>query len=334
LVLVAAVATAGADRQAATPALRADEPPPEAQWYLLGSHDPYGKRGSINAVAAWKLVRPAEPVVVALLDAGVNWTHPNLAPNIWQNPGELRKDLAEKGSNDELGGAVAPAIRSLNGQDDDNNGYVDDVVGWEFAGNDYNPNSEPWLEDLDHGSMMAGLMAAVPTRQAGIAGAGRNLKLMPLRVVGDPKANLAHTIPSALRYAVRNGARVIVTGLYLPPFLQKRKVFGEAMDEAQQKGVLVVLAAMRGGGTYAEEMKALAAYPNVLIVGVARQDGSLLPLGDAHTVVKTVAPGGDMKSISFGSVGHWKEPGVCPATALVAAAAATLLSQDPKLTPE
>lgn len=332
--LVAFVAATGDDRKPSTPDLPTKDPLLKEQWYLFEPQSPYGKPGSINAVGAWKLVRPAEPIVVALLDDGVNWTHPNLAPNIGMNPGEVRKDLIDKGGDDDVGGCMAPAIRSLNRKDDDNNGYVDDIVGWDFASNDYNPNTEPSMDDDDHGSMMAGLMAAVPTKKVGIAGAGRNLKIMPLRVVGDFQANAAVTIPAAIRYAVRNGARVIVTGLHIPPYLQSRKAFREAMDEAQNKGVLVVLAAMPGGDTsYAEEMRALAAYPNVLIVGCATKDGALLPLGDSHTVVKMLAPSGDMHSLSFAGIGHWKEPGVCPATALVAAAAATLLSQEPKLTP-
>src|SRR5262249_36924743 len=149
---------------------------------------------------------------------------------------------------------------------DDKNGHVDDIVGWDFASKDYNPNSEPWLDDMDHGSMMAGLMGAGPAQTSAIAGGGPDLKDMPLARGGDFKANLGVTIPAAIRYAVANGARIIVTGLYIPPHVQKQTAFCEAMDEAQKQGVLVVVAAMRGRGTYAEEMNVLAAYPHVLIV--------------------------------------------------------------------
>src|SRR4029077_12862817 len=80
------------------------------QWYLYPSGDKRGSPGSIHAIDAWRHVRPAAPIVVALLDSGVNYTHPDLAANIWKNEREL-----------------------LNGKDDDGNGYVDDLYGWDFA---------------------------------------------------------------------------------------------------------------------------------------------------------------------------------------------------------
>src|SRR5262245_3793038 len=121
--LAACIATNGDERKPPT----VDPPTADSllkeQWHLFDPQSPHGEPGSINAVGAWKLVRPTEAITVALLDGGVNWTNPNLALNIWQNPGELRKDLIEEGNDDVLGGAVASAIRSLNGKDDDKNGH-------------------------------------------------------------------------------------------------------------------------------------------------------------------------------------------------------------------
>src|SRR5262245_34834932 len=74
------------------------------QWYLYPPGDERGSPGSINAIEAWRHVRPAEPIVVAVLDAGVNYIHPDLAANMWKNEREMP-----------------------NGKDDDGNGYVDDL---------------------------------------------------------------------------------------------------------------------------------------------------------------------------------------------------------------
>jgi subtilisin family serine protease len=317
MVLVALVGGSPGDDRKAVSKLPLNDPLLEKQWYLFDADSPYGKPGSINAINAWKLVRPAKPVVVALLDGGVNWTHLDLAENIWINPGECGTD--DKGRD-----------KRFNGVDDDGNGYVDDVHGWDFASNDNNPNPEPFENSLDHGSMMAGLMAAVPNNGEGIAGLGRNLKIMPLRVAGDYKANLRQTIPAAVRYAVRNGARVIVTGVNF----EDSKEFRKALEEGERKEVLFVLAPrMDGAVSLDDEWGRLAKSSNVLIVGATRKDGSLMPLPSPCRVIKIAAPGEDMRSCCWGDYGHWKGVTTCPAAALVAAAAATLISQEPGLTP-
>jgi subtilisin family serine protease len=309
------------DARKAVAKLPFNDPLLDKQWYLFETDSPYGTPGSVNAISAWKLVRPAKPVVVALLDAGVNWTHLDLAENIWINPGESGKD--HKGRD-----------KRFNGVDDDGNGYVDDVHGWDFASNDNNPNPEPFANNLDHGSMMAGLMAAVPNNGEGIAGLGRNLKIMPLRVAGDYKANLRQTMPAAIRYAVRNGARVIVTGVNF----EVTKEFRDALEESERKKVLFVLAPRmtRWPGeqrSLDDDLGHLAKSSNVVIVGATRKDGSLMRLPSPCRVIKIAAPGEDMRSCSWGDYGHWKEVTTCPAAALVAAAAATLISQEPDLTP-
>jgi subtilisin family serine protease len=292
----------------------------EKQWYLFAPGSRSGRPGSINAIKAWEYVRPAKPVVVALLDGGVNWTHPDLAANIWTNPGESGHD--DKGRD-----------KAFNGVDDDGNGYVDDVHGWDFASHDNNPNPEPFDRSIDHGSMMAGLMAGVPNKGKGFAGLGRNLKIMPLRVAGDYKANLSQTLPAAIRYAVRNGARVIVTGVYIDDYVREHKEFREALKESERKGVLVVLAPRMNGGSLDNELGPLAKSSNVVIVGATRKDGSLAWLPSPCRVIKIAAPGEDMRSCCWGDYGHWPDVTTCPAAALVAAAAATLISQEPGLTP-
>src|SRR5262249_8371761 len=150
--------------------------------------DGRGSPGSLNAIEAWRRVRPAEPIVVALLDTGVNDTHPDLAANIWKNERE-----------------------TPNGKDDDGNGYVDDLHGWDFAYADNSPidrRSRKFPEQFDHGTVLASLMAAVPDNGIGTAGIGRNIKVMNLRVVGEPEvegqtsAQLETTLPKAIRYAI------------------------------------------------------------------------------------------------------------------------------------
>jgi subtilisin family serine protease len=153
------------------------------QWYLFSPSDERGSPGSTNAIEAWRHIRPAKSIVVALLDSGVNYTHPDLAANIWKNERELP-----------------------NGKDDDGNGYVDDLYGWDFAYADNSPidrRSRKFPEQFDHGTVLASLMAAVPDNGIGTARIGRNIKVMNLRVVGEPEvegqtsAQLETTLPIA-----------------------------------------------------------------------------------------------------------------------------------------
>ena len=166
------------------------------QWYLFPPGDSRGNPGSMGAIEAWRHIRPAKPIVVALLDGGVNYTHPDLEANMWKNERE-----------------------TPNGKDDDGNGYVDDLNGWDFAYATNHPicRREPKFPDqFDHGTALASLMGAVADNGIGTVGVGRNIKIMNLRVGGAPEfegeksIELGAALPKAIRYAIRNGARVIV----------------------------------------------------------------------------------------------------------------------------
>ena len=102
------------------------------QWYLFAPGDKLGNPGSINAIEAWQHIRPARPIIVALCDIGVNFTHPDLESNMWKNDRETQ-----------------------NGKDDDGNGYVDDLHGWDFAYVNNHPISRPsrkFPDQFDHGT--------------------------------------------------------------------------------------------------------------------------------------------------------------------------------------
>jgi len=137
----------------------------------------------IDAVEAWSN-GPLETVVVAVIDTGVDISHPDLAGKIWTNPGET------------------PG----NGIDDDKNGYVDDINGWDFVNND-NKVFENAEEDA-HGTHVAGIIAARHDNFSA-AGAATNVKIMPLKFLGEGE-NAGKTITAikAIEYASANGARI------------------------------------------------------------------------------------------------------------------------------
>lgn len=129
----------------------------------------------IRFVPAWALARPTtNPVVVAVIDTGVDYTHPDLASNMWTNPGEIPD----------------------NGIDDDGNGYVDDVYGYDFADNTANPTDSGY-----HGTHVAGTIAAVGNNNLGVIGVNYQARIMALRVSTDGSTILSSAEISALDYA-------------------------------------------------------------------------------------------------------------------------------------
>ena len=121
--------------------------------------------------------------VIAILDTGVDYTHPDLEANIWINEAELN---------------------GVEDYDDDGNGYVDDIRGWDFINIDNAP-----LDDNMHGTHVAGIAGAVGNNGIGIAGAAWNAKLMPIKVFQSNGQGNSVTISDGIEYAYMNGATVI-----------------------------------------------------------------------------------------------------------------------------
>ncbi|HEX4922793.1 MAG TPA: S8 family serine peptidase, partial [Bdellovibrionales bacterium] len=159
----------------------------------------YGQQthfGPINAATGYDTFYSASQgansdVVIAVIDTGVDLAHPDLNPNRWVN-------------SDEIAG---------NGADDDNNGYVDDVNGYNFASNIPNPAPQTWTDDPGgevHGTHVAGLAAGVADNSVGIAGImGKRAKIMALNIFGTSSGAVVDDLDNAIYYAAENGAKVI-----------------------------------------------------------------------------------------------------------------------------
>ncbi len=143
------------------------------QWYIPAVH----------ADEVWDTVQGKDSTqVICILDTGVDWMHPDLENKIWTNPGEI------------------PG----NGIDDDGNGYVDDVRGWDWINNDNNP-----MDDNSHGTHVAGIAAAEANNGIGISGVSHGAKIMALKVFQSSGRGDAATISQGINYAKNMGATAI-----------------------------------------------------------------------------------------------------------------------------
>ncbi len=181
----------------------------------------YNQQWGLNDINMFKLwgqpVLSKEGPVVAIIDTGVDIMHPDLKDNIWSNPRELA---------------------GAGGFDDDDNGFTDDVHGWDFV------NNSGVLADYNgHGTHCAGIAAAVGNNGLGIVGANPDARIMPLTALQSNGTGDMATIIKAVDYAIANGAAIISMSL---GSYAESKALEEALGRAYQKCVLVAAAGNDG----------------------------------------------------------------------------------------
>jgi subtilisin family serine protease len=171
----------------------------------------------IDAPEAWSTTTGSHSVVVAVIDTGVDYTHPDLAPNIWTNPGESCAGCPN------------------DGLDNDGNGYVDDVHGWDFVNDDNQP-----LDDHGHGTHVAGTIGATGDNGTGVAGVNWNVQIMPLKFIAANGEGTADDAVRAILYATKMGAVVSNNSWGGEEFSQALE---DAIADADTHGSLFVAAA-------------------------------------------------------------------------------------------
>ena len=280
-----------------------------------------GTLWGMNQIAmpgAWDVATGGGPVV-AVIDTGADYNHPDLAANMWVNGAELNGQA---------------------GTDDDGNGFVDDVRGWDFANNDANP-----MDDHSHGTHVAGTIAGVGDNGLGVVGVNWSARVMPLKFIAANGYGTTAGAIAALNYAVRMGARVSNHSYGDGNFSQAHL---DAITAAGKAGHLV--AAGAGNGNFlgfpinndsapfypaSYQPTPTAADPDVVdnVIAVAATDSgdkfaSWSNYGAAS--VDLAAPGVNIYSTVPGGYGY--KSGTSMATPHVAGAAALVWAADPTLT--
>ena len=271
-------------------------------------NDPdYDKQWGLQKIGietAWEKTTGSSDIVVAVIDTGIDYTHEELAANIWHNQGEI----------------------AGNGIDDDGNGLIDDTMGYDFANRDNDP-----FDDNRHGTHCAGIIGAKSDNTVGIAGVSPNVSLMPIKVLSENGAGSTLNIYNGFRYAVDNGARIISMSLggYGFSYLTYYGAY-----YAYKNNVLVVAAAGNESNNNDTTPVYPAGFPFSNIIAVAASNGSDTLSSFSNYGSRSVdiaAPGENIYS-TIPNNGYAYLSGTSMATPFVTGAAVLTLAMDETLT--
>jgi len=304
---------------------------PGIVWSVTLPNDPYYDRQTplfTNMSEAWEMGTNASTVVVAVIDTGVELDHPDLVDNLWINVGEI------------------PG----NEIDDDGNGYVDDVYGYDFWTDPSNLSAN--LTNLSdshrpndrwgHGTLVAGILGARGDNKIGTAGVVWKVSLMILKAFGPSGSRgTVDGFVAAIDYAIENGARIINASWTIHPTTTDGEVepLKQAIERAQKAGVLVVAAAGNEGVDLDRTPVFPAAYSfdnliSVTAVGENNQ-GEDSFLEESNFGLKTVSLASPGEALLGPYLQHSYAmlTGTSAATAVVSGVAALMIAERPDLQP-
>ena len=291
--------------QASVDPLIPNDPSFASQWALHNTGQSGGVSGAdIKAPEAWNTTTGNSDIVVAVIDTGVDYTHPDLAANIWSNPGETAGD----------------------GIDDDHDGYIDDVRGWNF----YAGTNDP-MDDHGHGSHTSGILGAVGGNAKGISGVTQHVKIMPLKFLSADGSGSDSDAIEAIHFATAHHAILSSNSWGGSDFTQSML---DAIQEANTAGVGFIAAAGNAGSNNDSIPSYPASFQSDNVIAVAATNASDVLSNFSNfgkTTVHIAAPGEDIYS-TYKNAGYTTMSGTSMATPHVAGAAALLKAANPSLT--
>ncbi len=288
-----------------------DDPLFSSQWGLY----------TVHAQEAWDVTRGLAVIgpdtiliPIAIIDTGCEMTHPDLAPSLWTNTGEI----------------------AGNGLDDDGNGFIDDIHGWDFvdapsfpSGGDYLVRDNDPSDEMGHGTTMAGISGAVLNNGLGVAGLAPGCPLMILRAGNMDGYLQEDDVASAIMYALDNGARIVNMSF---GDTESSPMLENVITYASQGGLLMVAAS---GNFGTNGIIYPAAFGPVLCVGALNQSGERASFSSYGTSLDLMAPGSSIVStLMYAGYGTFQGgSGTSFAAVFASAAAGLVLSQHPEWDP-
>ncbi|MEN6386955.1 MAG: S8 family peptidase, partial [Phycisphaerales bacterium] len=259
----------------------------------------------IDAPEAWDITTGSRDIVVAVIDTGIDYTHPDLAGNMWVNEAEKN---------------------GITGSDDDGNGYIDDIYGYDFVNNDGDPR-----DDHYHGTHCAGTIGAIGNNGQGVAGVCWNVKIMALKFLNSAGGGYTDDAILAVQYSILMGAKISSNSWGGGGYSQGLK---DAIDAAGAAGMLFVAAAGNDGSNNDNSPHYPSNYTSESLISVMATDSSDSKSSFSNyglTSVDIGAPGSSIMSCQPGN-GYQYLSGTSMATPHVSGACALIWSMNPSLT--
>jgi subtilisin family serine protease len=319
-----------------------------------------------DALDAWDITTGSAAIIIAQIDTGVDYTHPDLFKNIWINQAEippsvksklkdvdkdhlitfydlnrsqnrgLMTDINKNGFID-AGDLLAPMSKGgwddgINGKSNSNDKYTDDIIGWDFVENDNNPFDDKGNDG--HGTHTAGILGAQGNNKIGVSGVMQKTSIMPIRIFKDNgDAPSDSTIAAAIRYGADNGAKVSNNSWGSTSGYDGDQIY-TAIKYAGAKGQVFVAAAgndsrnLDGRGS---DYPAEYSLDNIVAVAATDSSGRLASYSDyGSSEVDIAAPGDNVLSTLPGGK-YGRMSGTSMATPMVAGTVALMLSSDRSL---
>jgi subtilisin family serine protease len=269
-----------------------NDPRFDEQWGLDQTSD-----ADMDAPEAWDIATGNGGVLIAVLDSGVDFAHEELAGRFWSNPGETPS----------------------NGIDDDGNGYIDDVSGWDFVNDDADP-----ADDYGHGTNMASMISAGTNNGLGIAGACWDCPMLPVKIYNDTGTGTSSQIADGIIWATDQGARIIS---HSGGRVGNQFVFREAVGYAHDAGVVYVSITHNDG---TNSIRYPARYVETIAVGATDQSDQRAAFSNSGAEIDVVAPGVAILSADMGG-GYSLHDGTSNAAPVVSGLVGLMRSLDPSL---
>ncbi|MFQ6107436.1 MAG: S8 family serine peptidase [Thermoplasmata archaeon] len=257
----------------------------------------------IDALEAWAVQTGSSTIVVGVIDSGIDYNHEDLSANIWVNPGEIPD----------------------NGIDDDANGYVDDVSGWDFANDDNDP-----MDDNGHGTHTSGTVGAMGNNGVGVVGVNWNVQIMPLKFLGANGGGSISNEITAINYAAsfedESGNKIVRITSNSYGGSHKSKTEQTAIANS---GALFVAAAGNSGKSKPKAYPAGYNLDNIISVAATDHNDDLASFSNyGSNWVDLAAPGVDTLS-TYPDDRYRTMSGTSMSTPHVAGVAVLVLAQNP-----
>ena len=294
------------DRDRVVHALESEDFDQELHPYLIPNDPQYPLQAEMRRIDpenAWNISIGSSKVLVATSDTGMSMSHVELKNQLWTNPGEIPD----------------------NSQDDDHNGYIDDVHGWNFVSNNNNPG-----DDEGHGTHVAGIIGAEGNNGIGITGVNWRVKIMPVKFLDASGSGTLEGGVQSILYAVSNGAKLINASWGSSG---SSPTLHDAIEYAYSHGTLLIAASANDSADTDVSPNYPSADPSLGVLAVASSSGAGQLSSFSNfgiTTVDLVAPGSNILSTYLNN-GYVRMSGTSMATPMITGVGALMLSVNPDL---